>query len=77
MKGSRLLRSEVEHPHRRGGRVRADDLQPEPCDRLQRLAPRDEGGQDEVAQRPVLEQQRAHHVPVDRDVAQGLRDDGA
>ena len=54
------------------GRVRADDLQPEPRDRLQRLPPRDERGQDEVAQRPVLEQQLPHDVAVHPDVAQGL-----
>ena len=60
----------VEHPHRGDGRARADDLEPEPLDRLQRLPPGDEGGEDEVAQRPVLEQLRAHHVAIDGDVAQ-------
>ena len=48
---------------------------PEALDRLQRLSPGDERGQDEVAQRPVVEQQLAHHVAVDGDVAQGLGDD--
>ena len=65
---------EVEHPHRGGGRARADDLESESLDRLQRFSPGDERGQDEVAQRPVLEQPLAHHVAVDGDVAQRLGD---
>ena len=66
---------EVEHPHRRLGRARANDLQAQALHRLERLSPGDECGQDEVAQRPVVEQQLAHHVAVDGDVAQGLGDD--
>ena len=48
---------------------------PTPCDPLQRFAPGDEGREQEVAERPVLEQQRSQHVAVDGDVAQGLGDD--
>ena len=55
--------------------MRTDDLQPEARDRLERLPPGDECRQDKVAQRPVLEQQLAHHVAVDGDVAQRLGDD--
>jgi hypothetical protein len=66
---------EVEHPHRRVGRARSNDLQAEALHRLERLPPRDERGQDKVAQRPVVEQQLAHRVAVDGDVAQGLGDD--
>ena len=46
-----------------------------PCDPLQRLAPGDERREHEVAERSVLEQQRAQRVAVDGDVAQRLRDD--
>src|SRR5215211_8752721 len=53
---------------------RADDLQAEPLDRLEGFSPGDERGQDEVAERPVFEQQLAYHVAVDGDVAQRLRD---
>jgi hypothetical protein len=55
--------------------VRADDLQPEACDRLQRLPPRDERGQDEVAQGPVVKQQLPYDVAVDGDVSQRRKDD--
>ena len=60
--------------------VAADACGPTICnaearDRLQRLPPRDERGQDEVAQRPVVEQQLPHDVAVDGDVAQRLQDD--
>ena len=49
---------------------------PMPVDLLQRLAPLDERREQQVAERPVLEQQRPQHVAVDGDVAQRLRDDG-
>ena len=64
---------EVEHPHRCLGRTRAEDLDADAFDALQGLPPRDERRQHEIAQRGVLEQQRAEHVPVDCDVAQRLR----
>ncbi len=66
---------ELEHPHRRFGRVRPDDLETDALDPLERLAPRDEGRQHEVAERAVLVQQRAQRVAVDRDVTQRLGDD--
>ena len=66
---------EVEHLHRRLGRARPDDLEADPLDALERLSPGDEGREDEVAERPVVEQQRAQRVAVDRDVAQRLRHD--
>ena len=66
---------EVEHPHRGLGRARPDDLQPDALDRLQRLAPGDEGGEEQVAERAVLEEQRAQRVALDGDVPQRLRHD--
>ena len=54
--------------------MRSDDLETEPRDRLERLAPRDERREQQVAERPVVEQQLPQRVPVDGDVAQGLRD---
>ena len=50
---------EVEQPHRLLGRARPDDLEADSLDLLQRLAPRDECRQHEVAERTVLEQQVA------------------
>ena len=51
-------------------------FEPDALDALERLAPGDERRQQEVAQRPVLEQEPTESVAVDRDVAQRLRDDG-
>ena len=48
---------------------------PMPSTLLQRLTPRDERRQHEVAERPVLEQERAQGVALDRDVPQRLRHD--
>ena len=63
---------EVEDSHRRLRAVRADDLQPDPLHALQRLAPGDERGEDEVAERAVLVEERAQRGALDRDVAQRL-----
>ena len=63
---------EVEHPHRRLGRTRPDDLEADPLDALERLPAGDEGREDEVAERSVVEQERAQRVAVDRDVAERL-----
>ena len=64
----------VDDQSRRLRRVRADDLHAD-VPLLERLAPRDEGRQQQVGERPVVEQQRAQGVAVDRDVAHRLRDD--
>ena len=75
VKGRRLLRANstirIVASDERGPTI----SRPTPSHLLQRLAPRDEGRQQEVAQRPVLEQQRPQRVAIDRDVAQRLRDD--
>ena len=55
--------------------MRADDLETDAVDLLQGLAPLDERRQHEVAERPVLEQERPQRVAVDGDVAQRLRHD--
>src|SRR5436309_14613969 len=51
-----------------------DDLKPEPCHLLQRLPSGDERPQQQLAKRPVVEQQLPQRVPVDREVTQGLGD---
>ena len=63
---------EIEHPHRRLGAVRADDLEADPLHALQRLAAGDEGGEEEVAERAVLVEERAQRGALDRDVPQRL-----
>ena len=63
---------EVEHPHRRFGAVRADDLEADSLHALQRLAPGDERGKDQVAEGAVLVQERAQRDALDRDVPQRL-----
>ena len=40
---------------------------------LERLPPCDEGREHEIAERPVIEQERAQRVAVDRDIAERLR----
>jgi hypothetical protein len=52
--------------------VRADDLETDALDCLQRFAPENERHQHEIAQRRVLEQQRPQRLALDRDVAQRL-----
>ncbi len=63
---------ELEHPHRRLRTVRTDDLQADPLHTLQRLAPRDERGEEQVAERAVLVEERAQRAALDRDVPQRL-----
>ena len=65
----------LEQLHRGLGRTRPDDLHADALHALERLAPGDEDGEHEVAERPILEQQRSQHVAIDRDVAQRLGDD--
>ena len=55
--------------------MRADDLDADSLDLLERLAPRDERRQQEVAERPVVEQQRPERIAVDCDVPQCASDD--
>ena len=50
-------------------------LHAKPLNALQQLAPRDEGRQEQVAQRSVLEQQRPQRVAINGDVSQRLRND--
>ena len=66
---------EVEHLHRRRRRARPDDLQPDPLHALERLPAGDEGREDEVAQRAVVEQEGAQRVALDRDIAERFRHD--
>jgi hypothetical protein len=42
---------------------------------LQQLASGDEGRYEQIAERPILEQERPERVAVNRDVAQRPRDD--
>ena len=63
---------EIEHPHRRLGSVRADDLEADPLHALQRLAAGDEGGEEEVAEWAVLVEQRPQCAALDRDVPERL-----
>ena len=58
--------------HRRLRRARADDLDSNPRHALQRLAPRDERRQHEIAERPVVVQQTPQVLPLHGDVAQRL-----
>ena len=52
--------------------MRPDDLHPDPFHALQRLAPRDERREHQVAERAVLVEERAQRAALDRDVAQRL-----
>ena len=61
---------EVEHLHGGFRRARPDDLDADALDALERLPPSDEGREDEVAERSVVEQQCAQRLAIDRDVAQ-------
>ena len=75
MNGRRLLRANSSIRIVAFGRVRADDLDADPLDPLERFAPGDEGRQHEVAERAVLVQQRSQRFAVDGDVMQRLDDD--
>ena len=74
--GEALAPGEVEQAPGLARVVRADDLDPDPLLALQQLAPLDEGGEQQVGERAVLEEQLAQHFALDRDVAQRLGDDG-
>jgi len=65
----------LDRPPRRLRRARPDDLDADAVALLQDLATPDEGRQDHVAQRRVLEQQRSQRPALDGDVAQRLRRD--
>jgi hypothetical protein len=66
---------ELDHPHRRPRRARADDLEADALDALERFPTGNERGQDDVAERSVVEQNRAERVATDRNVAKRLRND--
>ena len=68
---------ELKHAHRGLGRTRADDLEADALDLLERFPPRDERRQHEVAERLVIEQERSQLVAVDGDVAESLRHGGS
>jgi hypothetical protein len=51
-------------------RARPDDLDADALDALERFPPSDEGREDKVAERSVVEQECAQRLAVDRDVAQ-------
>jgi hypothetical protein len=67
---------ELDQPPRLRRLARPDDLEPDPLPLLQHLPPLDEGGEQEVGERAVLEEQLLQHFPLDRDVAHRLGDDG-
>jgi hypothetical protein len=66
----------LRHPPRGLRGARADHLDAHPLLALECLAARHEARQQHVAERPVLEQQRAQLFAIDRDVAQRLRGHG-
>ena len=70
--GQPVRARELEHPHRRLRTVRADDLEADPLHALQRLTPRDERGEEQIAERAVLVQKRAQRDALDRDIPQRL-----
>jgi hypothetical protein len=65
---------EVNQPPGRRRRARPDDLQAHVLGLLERLAAGDEGAQDEVAERAVLEHESAQRIGADGDVAHRPRD---
>ena len=67
---------EVQQPTRLARLERTDDLDPDPLALLEKLAPLDERGEEQVRKRAVLEQQPPEDFAVDRDVAHRLGHDG-
>ena len=65
----------LDHRAGRGRRPRPDDLDSDALVRLERLPARDEGREQHVAERAVLEEHRPQHVAVDGDVAHRLTRD--
>ena len=55
--------------------MRPDDLQTDPLHCLQSFPPGDEGREDEVAERAVVEQELAQDIALDGDIAERLRHD--
>ena len=74
--GESLAPGEVEQAPGLARLARADDLDPDPVLALQQLAPLDEGREQQVGERAVLEEQFPQHFAIDRDVAHRLGDDG-
>src|SRR3954467_4520148 len=65
----------VDHRARGRRRPRPDDLDADALMPLERLAARDEGREEHVAEGAVVEQQRTQLLSLDGDVAHGLGDD--
>ena len=63
---------ELDQPAGVRGVAVADDLDPDPLAPLQQLAAADEGGEQQVGERRILEQQLAQNLALDRDVAHRL-----
>ena len=74
--GEALAAGEIEQAPGVRRVMRSDDLDPDPLLALQPFAPLDEGGEQQIGERAVLEKQLPQHFPLDCDVAQGLGDDG-
>jgi len=74
--GRAIAAREVDHRPRRLRRPRADDLDADAVELLQRLPARHEGREQQVTQGTILEQQGAQLVTVDGDVAHRLRHHG-
>ena len=76
VRGQPVAAGEIDHPPRRVGRLRPDDVHADARAALQPLAARDERREQQVAERAVLEQQRLELLALDGDVAHRLGHDG-
>ena len=66
---------ELEQATRLARFARTDDLDSDPLALLEKLAPLDEGGKEQVRQRAILEEQPPEDFAIDRDVAHRLGHD--
>ncbi|HSO99349.1 MAG TPA: hypothetical protein VLP43_10390 [Solirubrobacteraceae bacterium] len=74
--GQPVTPREVDHRPGGDGRARSDDLDPQSIQPLQQLPPGHERRQQQVAETPILVEQRPEPLAVDRDVAHRVRDHG-